>query len=73
MAGRACGVTVSVLLAVGTVGGCGTVAERRDDVRDTAAVFEQAVKVRTTGCVPCSRRPPCRSWSSRPTARVRRR
>ncbi|SOE58791.1 hypothetical protein SAMN05446589_1420 [Streptomyces sp. OV198] len=43
MAGRACGVTVSVLLAVGTVGGCGTVAERRDDVRDTAAVFEQAL------------------------------
>ncbi|MEU6227256.1 hypothetical protein [Streptomyces sp. NPDC047042] len=36
-------VTVSVLLAVGTLGGCGTVAERRDDVRDTAAVFEKAL------------------------------
>ncbi|ELP66957.1 hypothetical protein ACKI1I_01810 [Streptomyces turgidiscabies] len=35
--------TVAVLLAVGTLGGCGTVAERRDDVRDTTAVFEKAL------------------------------
>lgn len=35
--------TVSVLLAVGALGGCATVAERRDDVRDTAAVFEKAL------------------------------
>ncbi|MGW5969730.1 hypothetical protein [Streptomyces sp. NPDC055186] len=37
---------VSVLLTVGAVGGvsgCGTVAERRDDVRGTAALFEQAL------------------------------
>ncbi|MFE4999274.1 hypothetical protein ACFRH4_50165 [Streptomyces mirabilis] len=44
MAGRACGAAVSVLLAAGTVGGCGTVAERRDGVRDTAAVFETALR-----------------------------
>ncbi|MFJ8108945.1 hypothetical protein [Streptomyces sp. NPDC096132] len=43
MAWRVCGVTASVLLAVCGVGGCGTVAERRDDVRDTAAVFERAL------------------------------
>lgn len=44
MAGRACGVTVCLLLAVGSVGGCGTVAERRADVRDAVAVFEQALR-----------------------------
>lgn len=44
MAGRrACGAAVSVLLAVCGVGGCGAVEERRDAVRDTAAVFEQAL------------------------------
>ncbi|WP_406726383.1 hypothetical protein WJ438_19405 [Streptomyces sp. GD-15H] len=43
MAGRACGVAVSVLLTVCGVSGCGAVAERRDDVRETAAVFEQAL------------------------------
>ncbi|MBW8740888.1 MAG: hypothetical protein JF621_28585 [Streptomyces turgidiscabies] len=36
-------VTVSVLLAVGTLGGCDTAAQRRDDVRHTAAVFEKAL------------------------------
>ncbi|MEU6523419.1 DUF6766 family protein [Streptomyces sp. NPDC046924] len=46
MAGRARGVAVSVLLTVGAAGGvsgCGTVAERRDAVRGTAALFEQAL------------------------------
>lgn len=42
---RVCDVAVSVLLAVGVgaLGGCGTVAERRDDVRDTAVAFERAL------------------------------
>lgn len=35
--------TVCVLPAVGAVAGCGTVAERRADVHDTVAVFEQAL------------------------------
>lgn len=43
MAWRVCGVTVSVLLAVAAVAGCGTVAQRQDDVRDTTAVFERAL------------------------------
>jgi hypothetical protein len=43
MAGRACGVAVAVLLGACGVSGCGTVAERRDDVRDTTAVFERAL------------------------------
>ncbi|MDX3697231.1 hypothetical protein PV726_44905 [Streptomyces europaeiscabiei] len=43
MAERACGRAVAVLMVVCGVGGCGTVAERRDDVRDTATVFEQAL------------------------------
>ncbi|MGI3223256.1 hypothetical protein ACRJ4B_04050 [Streptomyces sp. GTA36] len=46
MTRRAYGVTLSVLLAVCGVGGCGTVAERRDDVRDTAAEFERALTER---------------------------
>jgi hypothetical protein len=36
-------VTVSVLLVVSTLGGCATVGERRDDVRDTTALFEKAL------------------------------
>ncbi|UIX32384.1 hypothetical protein [Streptomyces sp. GQFP] len=43
---RAYGVTVAVLLAAGALGGCGTVAERRDDVRDTTAAFERALAER---------------------------
>ncbi|MFI6009561.1 hypothetical protein ACIBAG_12140 [Streptomyces sp. NPDC051243] len=43
MAGRACGVAVCLLLAVGGIGGCATPAERRDDVRDTAAAFQAAL------------------------------
>ncbi|MDQ1032662.1 hypothetical protein QF035_010244 [Streptomyces umbrinus] len=43
MGGRTCGVAVCVLLAVGTVGGCGTAAERQDDVRDTTAAFQAAL------------------------------
>ncbi|MDC0771469.1 hypothetical protein [Streptomyces sp. HD] len=43
MAGRRRGVALCVLLAVGVVAGCGTVQERQDDVRDTAAAFEQAL------------------------------
>lgn len=43
MVRRACGVTAWVLLAVCGAGGCGTVEERRDHVRDTAAAFEQAL------------------------------
>ncbi|WP_327342447.1 hypothetical protein [Streptomyces europaeiscabiei] len=43
MAGRAYGVAVAVVTVVCGVGGCGTVAERGDDVRDTAAVFEHAL------------------------------
>lgn len=43
MAGRACGVAVSVLLTVSGVSGCGAVAERREDVHETAVVFEQAL------------------------------
>jgi hypothetical protein len=35
--------TASVLLAVGVLGGCGTVTERRDAVRDTTAAFEHAL------------------------------
>lgn len=37
------GVAVAVLLGACGVSGCGTVAERRDDVRDTTAVFERAL------------------------------
>ncbi|MFJ8633014.1 hypothetical protein [Streptomyces sp. NPDC093568] len=43
MAGRAPWVAACVLLLVGVIGGCGTVSERRDDVRDTAAAFETAL------------------------------
>ncbi|NUT30783.1 MAG: hypothetical protein HOV84_33525 [Streptomyces sp.] len=43
MAGRAPCVAVGVLLTIGVVGGCGTVSERQDDVRDTAAAFERAL------------------------------
>ncbi|MFF6984625.1 hypothetical protein ACFZAV_44915 [Streptomyces sp. NPDC008343] len=43
MAGQTRAVAVCVLLVVTVLGGCGTVAERRDDVRDTAAAFEQAL------------------------------
>ncbi|MEI5528173.1 hypothetical protein WB401_44965 [Streptomyces brasiliscabiei] len=43
MAGRVCGVAGAVLMAVCGVAGCGTVAEREDDVRETAAVFERAL------------------------------
>lgn len=43
MAGRACGVAVCALLTIGGLGGCGTVAEREDDVRDTAAAFQAAL------------------------------
>lgn len=43
MGRRACGVAAGVLLAAGVASGCGTVTERRDDVRDTAAAFEQAL------------------------------
>ncbi|MDQ1032616.1 hypothetical protein QF035_010198 [Streptomyces umbrinus] len=43
MAGRACGVVVAVLLGGCSASGCGTVAERRNDVRDTTAVFERAL------------------------------
>ncbi|MFJ9752580.1 hypothetical protein [Streptomyces chartreusis] len=42
MARRLCGVVGSALLAFCGVTGCGAVAERQDDVRDTAAIFEQA-------------------------------
>ncbi|WP_155057619.1 hypothetical protein [Streptomyces blattellae] len=46
MAGRSCWVAVCVLLSglsVVGIGGCGTVTERRDDVRDTAAAFQAAL------------------------------
>ncbi|MFF5482134.1 hypothetical protein ACFY5C_33115 [Streptomyces sp. NPDC012935] len=43
MVGRACCVAVCVLLTVGGVGGCGTVAERRDDVRNATAAFQAAL------------------------------
>ncbi|AZQ32693.1 hypothetical protein EJ357_03910 [Streptomyces cyaneochromogenes] len=43
MAGRACGVAVCAVLTIGGLGGCGTVAEREDDVRDAAAAFEAAL------------------------------
>jgi hypothetical protein len=39
---RAWGTAVAVVLA-GTVGACGTVSERRDDVRAAAAAFEKAL------------------------------
>jgi hypothetical protein len=39
---RAWTTAVSVVLA-GTVGACGTVSERRDDVRAAAAAFEEAL------------------------------
>ncbi|CAM5250071.1 hypothetical protein [Streptomyces aurantiogriseus] len=42
MAGRAWSTAVAVVLA-GTVGACGTVSERRDDVRAAAAAFETAL------------------------------
>lgn len=40
MSGPVRGVAVAVVLAA-TVGACGTVSDRRDDVRDAATVFEQ--------------------------------
>lgn len=40
MTGRVRGVVVAVVLAA-TVGACGTVSERRDDVREAVRVFEQ--------------------------------
>ncbi|MGI3197727.1 hypothetical protein ACRJ4W_01735 [Streptomyces sp. GLT-R25] len=43
MAGQARRAAVAALLSVCGVSGCGTVAERRDDVRDTTAVFERAL------------------------------
>ncbi|MDQ0688288.1 hypothetical protein QFZ56_007251 [Streptomyces achromogenes] len=43
MTGRKYGGALAALLAVGVVGGCGTVAERQDDVRDTAARFQAAL------------------------------
>lgn len=49
MAGRVCGATACVLLLVGGLGGCGTVAERQDDVRDAAATFQVALGVGAYG------------------------
>ncbi|MFI5683146.1 hypothetical protein [Streptomyces sp. NPDC051636] len=42
MVGRVCGAAVGVVLAA-AVSSCGTVSERRDDVRDTAVAFEKAL------------------------------
>ncbi|MFI6930782.1 hypothetical protein [Streptomyces sp. NPDC050287] len=42
MAGRTYGTALAVLLAV-TLGACDTVSERRDEVRDAATAFEQAL------------------------------
>ncbi|WP_330348858.1 hypothetical protein [Streptomyces sp. NBC_00582] len=43
MAWRAWGATVAVVLAAGLAGGCGTLREREDQVRDAAALFEDAL------------------------------
>jgi hypothetical protein len=42
MAGRVRGAAVAAVLAVG-VSACGTVSERRDEVRDATAAFEEAL------------------------------